>query len=205
MIEVKGSIIKARFDFAAAEGGPGLLKKLQDAPPPVGPAANALMISLQAFPLATEDAISRFIANLLNSDERIYLKMGAFSADQSRNLQKIVHGRKTDPHALLDGVPRQYPQYLKGYYGEIVYETAGEMGGRIIWQGHNETYLSHCLSSIGYIARLLENSGVTGAAGRNAECLVHGHARCVWEFTWTGVTHVRRPTEAFKAVKVDSR
>lgn len=205
MIEVKGTVIKARLDYAEAKGGPGLRMKLQEAPPPVGTAARSVMLTLQSFPLATDDAICRFIAETLKRDERIFEQIGAYSADQSRGLQKIVHGAKTDPHELLGGMPKQFPQYLKGSIGKIHYEPAGESRGRIIWQGHTETYHSHCLTSIGYTTRLLENSGVTGAAGRNAECLVDGHARCVWEFTWKEVTGMRRATQSFKAIKIKSR
>jgi hypothetical protein len=163
------------------------------------------MLTLQSFPLATDDAMCRFIAESLKRDERIFLEIGAFSADQSRGLQKIVHGAKTDPQELLAGIPRQLPQYLKGSVGRIHHEPAGSSRGRIIWQGHTETYYTHCLSSIGYITRLLENSGVTGVSGCNAECLVDGHSRCLWEFTWKGVTGMRRATQSFKAIKIQSR
>ena len=205
MIEVKGTVIKARLDYAESVGGPGLLLKLQEAPPPVGPAATAVMLTLKSFPLATDDAICRCIAECLKRDERIFLEIGAYSADQSRGLQKIVHGVKTDPHDLLGGMPKQFPQYLKGDIGKIHYEPAGKFRGRLVWTGHTQTYHSHCLTSIGYIVRLLENSGITGAAGRNVECRADGHARCVWEFGWREVTGMRRATHSFKAVKVKSR
>ena len=205
MIEVKGTVIMARLDYAEAKGGPGLLLKLQEAPPPVGPAATAVMLTLQIFPLSTDDAICRFIAEILKRDESIFMEIGAFSADQSRGLQKIVHGAKTDPQELLAGMPRQFPQYLRGDVGTARYEAAGSSGGRIIWKGHTQTYHSHCLSSIGYITRMLENNGVTGVTGRNAECLADGHSQCVWDFTWKEATGMRRSTQSFKAIKVKSR
>ncbi len=198
-IQIKGITIKSRFDFARARGGEPLMVKLRAAPPPVGDLAKSGMLSLREFPIAHDDLLCRFIAEQLKGGEKIYLEMGAFSADEHRNFQKIVHGAKTDPSELLAGIPRQFHQYLSGDIGTARHELVGGRGGRLIWEGHGETYLSHCLSSIGYFVRLLENSGVTSVRGDNMECLAKGHKRCVWEFRWDEVTGIRS-SQKMKAV-----
>lgn len=199
-IHIKGMTIKSRLEFARKRGGDPLMEKLRSAPAPVGELANSTMLALREFPLAHDDQLCRFIATQLRAGETIFQEMGAFNADEHRSMQKIVHGVKTDPAALLAGMPRQFPQYLKGGIGTARFEPVGSLGGRILWEGHDETYPSHCLSNIGYVVRLLENSGVTGASGRNAECKAGGGARCVWEFSWTGKTGLRRATESFRAI-----
>jgi hypothetical protein len=198
-IQIKGITIKSRLDFARARGGEALVDKMRAAPPPVGELAKSGMLSLREFPLAHDDLLCRFIAEQLKAGEKIYREMGAFSADEHRNFQKIVHGAKTDPFELLAGVPRQFHQYLSGDAGSARYEMLDLHSGRIIWEGHKESYLSHCLSSIGYFIRLLEISGVMGARGENTECLAKGDKRCVWDFKWEAATGVRH-SRIMKAV-----
>jgi hypothetical protein len=198
MIQIKGATLKARLDFARERGGEALMEKLKTLPDPVGDLARQRVFSLRDFPLQAMEALCAAIVRELRGGDEMHREMGAFSADEHRALQKIVHGKKTDPHALLQGLCRQFPQYLVGDIGAAVYEKT-ERGGRIIWSGHGETGRNHCLSSIGYSTRLLENHGVTGATGRDAECLLRKDKRCVWEFSWQTATGAVRSTGAIKA------
>lgn len=198
-IQIKGITIKSRLDFARMKGGAPLMEKLRAAPAPLGDLVRSGMLSLREFPLAHDDELCRFIAGQLRGGEKLFLDMGVFSADEHHNFQKIVHGVKTDPAELLAGIPRQFHQYLTGEIGTARCEMVTPRHGRIIWEGHKESYLSHCLSTIGYFNRLLETSGVTGVRGDNTECLAKGDKRCVWDFHWDLVTGIRT-SQAMKAV-----
>ncbi len=198
MIQLKGATLKARLDFARNRGGEALINRLKAQPDPVGEMARQRVFSLREFPLQDLEALSAIILKELQGGDEMHRDMGIFSADEHRALQKAVHGQKTDPHALLEGLCRQFPQYLVGEIGEVVYEKTAQ-GGRIIWSGHRETGRNHCLSSIGYTTRLLENHGITGSQGRDAECLLRGGSRCVWEFNWKTVTGEVRSTGTIKA------
>lgn len=200
MIQIKGSTIKSRLDFARARGGEALIARLRTQPGLVGECASSGMLSMRVFPLQADQQVSEAIRLALGADERIFLEMGAFSANEHRSLQKIVHGQKTDPHEVLRGMPRQFPQYLSGTFGAARYEQDGPRGGRIIWEGHDETCRAHCSSSVGYTVRLLENSGVVGVTGREVECLLGGHRRCVWVFGWRDATGLRA-SQGMPAVK----
>ncbi len=191
MIQIKGSTIKSRLDFARARGGEALLAKLRATPGIVGECASATMLALRTFPLHADQALCEAIRAEMGAGESLFEEMGAFSADEHRNLQNIVHGRKTDPHEILGGIPRQFPQYLLGEFGGARYERDGERAGRVVWEGHRETCRAHCRSSIGYTVRLLENCGVTGVSGRDEQCLLDGDPRCAWRFAWKSVSHLR--------------
>ena len=198
MIQIKGATLKARLDFARERGGEALMQLLMAQPAPVGELAGQRIFSMRNFPLQEMEKLAAAILRELHGGDKMHMEMGAFSADEHRALQKIVHGQKTDPHALLEGLCRQFPQYMVGNIGVAAYEKS-ERGGRIIWSGQEETGRNHCLSSIGYSTRLLENHGITGAAGRDGECLTRGDARCVWEFSWQVATGSVRSTGAIKA------
>ena len=198
MIHIKGATLKARLDFARARGGEALIEKLKTQPNPVGELARQRVFSLRDFPLQELETLCLVILKELHGGDDMHREMGVYSADEHRALQKIVHGQKTDPHALLEGLCRQFPQYLVGDIGIAAYEKL-ERGGRIVWHNHRETGRNHCLSSIGYSMRLLENHGVTGVTGRDAECLLRGGKRCVWEFGWQSATGSIRSTSAIRA------
>ena len=90
--------------------------------------------------------------------------------------------------------------FVTGDIGRIVYEPdPQENAGLILWTGHEETGLSHCLSSIGYAVRVLTNWGIKGARGNNLECMAIGAGRCVWEFHWQEVTGKLRNTSMIRS------
>ena len=182
-----------------------LLERLKRTPGPVGACCNQPVLSLMVFSLSADDALCRAIAEGLNADASIYAAMGAFAANESRPLQNLVYGRRTDPHRLLADAPRQFNQFLDGDFGAVRYEKTAERGGRIVWDNPAESYLSYCLTSLGYFVRLLENSGVAGVTAHNRECRAGGGTRCIWEFGWSAVTDSRRSTQSLRAVQLDEK
>ena len=196
---IKGNTVKARLDFARTHGGEALIEKLKEEPGPAGELARMPLITVREFPIADVEALSVAIARELGGGPELYEKMGVHSADLNRMLQKIVHRGNTDPHQILAGIVREFPMFVVGDIGRIVYEPdPQEDVGRIIWAGHEETGLSHCLSSIGYTVRVLNNWGVKGAAGANIECMATGGSRCVWEFRWREATGKLRNTSQIR-------
>lgn len=197
---IKGSTVKSRLDFALTHGGDALMQKLKADPGTVGELARATLLAVRDFPIADVEALSIAIARELGNGPSQYEKMGAHTAGMNRVMQKIVHRINTDPHVILAGIVREFPMFVTGEIGRIVYEPDPvEKAGRIVWTGHEEAGLSHCLSSIGYAVRVLGNWGVKGAQGANIECMALGGSRCVWEFRWDAVTGNLRNTTQIRS------
>lgn len=198
--KIKGSTVKSRLDFALTHGGEELIQKLKADSGTVGELARTTLLNLRDFPIADVETLSIKIAQELGNGPLQYEKMGAHSAGLNRVMQKLVHRINTDPHVILAGFVREIPMYVTGDIGHIVYEPDPvEKAGRIVWTGHEETGLSHCLSSIGYAVRVLENWGIKGAHGENSECMALGGSRCVWEFRWDEATGNLRNTTQIRS------
>ena len=192
---IKGNTVKARLDFARVRGGDALVDKLKTEPGAAGELARTQLLSVRDFSIAEVEALTLAIRDELGGGPSLYEEMGAHSADLNRAMQKMVHRANTDPHQLLAGIVREFPLFVVGTIGVVRYEAGPEENtGRIVWEGHTESGLSHCLSSIGYAVRLLQNWGVKGAVGANLECMALGHARCTWEFRWQEATGKLRNT-----------
>lgn len=196
---IKGNTVKARLDFARTHGGEALIAKLKTEPGPAGELARMPLLTVRDFPIADVEALSVAIARELGEGPALYEKMGVHSADLNRMLQKIVHRGNTDPHQILAGIVREFPMFMTGEIGRLVYEPdPQEDAGRMVWTGHAESGLSHCLSTIGYSVRVLTNWGVKGAQGANLECMATGDNRCVWEFRWREATGKLRNTSQIR-------
>ncbi len=197
---IKGNTVKARLDFARYHGGEPLIERLKAEPGAAGELARLQLLSVRDFPIADVEALSGAIARELDGGTPLYDKMGAHSADMNRTLQKMIHRVNTDPHQILAGIVREFPTFVTGETGVIAYVfDPGESTGRIVWSGHEESGLSHCLSTIGYAVRVLGNWGVKGAQGANLECMALHDSRCVWEFRWGEITGKLRNTSMIRS------
>lgn len=202
MIQTKGVVIKSRLEFAQAVGGEWLMQKLRESPPPVGGIAAAPMVSFRVFPLSDDDVLCRTIAKLRGQEPGIYERIGAYYADTNRGVQNAVLGSITDPKLLFARFPKLLLNSLAGDPGTVKHEFPGANQARLVWDNHRGGYESHCLASIGYFARVLENAGVLGVTGRNDECIENGARLCIWDFSWVQATGERRSTKSIKAIRL---
>lgn len=199
-LRIKGMTVKARLDFARTRGGEALVERLKGLPGPAGDLVRTPLLSVREFAVGDVELLANAIVMELGGDPSIHEEMGAHSADLNRTLLKMVHRTNTDPHQLLRGVIREFPNHLAGEIGAAEYlPDDNGSGGRIVWKGHPESGLSHCLSSIGYATRVLQNWGVKGANGANLRCMHLGHPECVWGFVWESVTGHLRSTRQIKS------
>ena len=184
--KVKGTLLIARMKFIRSRGdvdAERVLKRLSAEDQGI---LRGMLLPSAWYAAGVLLRLEMTAAAILAKGERrtLFLEMGRFTA--ATNLcatgMQRPFVRDTDPHFLLDNVPRIYAsQHSTGHRST---ERTGPTSSVVRHYDTEQTDIDDCLTTLGWLERAVELSGGRSVAVVEAQCRAQGAPHCEFRVAW---------------------
>lgn len=183
MVQIKGSVLKARISFAnelQPEGAERVLKKLSQE----DQAALNALLATSWYPFELGRRLDEALVRELGGGKpEFFEKIGAASAEQNLSgvhRQFLVPG---DPQAFLARAPMIYAFYYDR--GRREYEATGPKEAVLTTYDAETFSLADCSTVVGWHRRGLEMCGARDPKVVEEECRGRGGRVCRYRLSWS--------------------
>jgi uncharacterized protein (TIGR02265 family) len=183
MIQIKGSVLKARLAFAN-EREPGGAEAVLQQLPVEDQAALRSLLATSWYPFDLGQRLDRAIVDLFGKGKpEFFEQIGEASAEKNlTGVHKhfLVAG---DPQAFLARAPMVYSFYYDR--GRREYEKTGEREAVLTTLDAEVFSLADCATVVGWHRKALEMCGARNPRVVEEECRARGASVCRYRLNWT--------------------
>lgn len=182
---IRGSVLLSRLTYVRERGGEAALQKVLGLVPPADQAVvKGWILNTSWYPLDLNLRLDDAIAQVFSPDQpkRVFLEMGAASADVNLAGPHRHFVKKDDPHFLLSQASVIYAAYYA--VGRREYEKTGPTSCILRTFEAESVTATDCLTVVGWHVRAIELCGGKGVQVVEKLCRATGADHCEYHCSW---------------------
>lgn len=184
--KVKGTLLIARLKFVMSRGDADAGRVLRRLTAEDRETLGGTLLPSSWYPAGLMQRLETTAAALLTRGDRreLFLEMGRFTAATNLGPKGFQRPfvRPTDPHFLLENVPRIYASQHSG--GHRLYEKTGPSSAIIRHFDKEGADPDDCLTTVGWLERAVATCGGTAVTVTERQCRGRGAPCCEHWIDW---------------------